>query len=202
MQRRKTILVFATTLIVVYGVAIAPWPGLSAAYLAGFQATGRALFKTWGANGRIIFKAGAHSSGPWNSELILANVENKTAMQRIYETRQAYLATVFTLALVLATPIPWRRRWKAIVLAMLLIHLFLAARLWLGLLDGFSEERMAVVHLSPFWKEAVRLAVAIFLVSPEATFVAPVFAWIVAAVRSKDLTQWFGEAKVSADDAD
>jgi hypothetical protein len=67
------------------------------------------------------------------------------------------------------------------------INAFVALRVWLGLLDAFSEERMGLIRLSPFWKEGLRLAVQISLISPEATFVVPVFIWIAVTLRSADL---------------
>lgn len=198
MSPRKRIAGFFLRLVVVYGLFILPWPGLDDAYLAAFRGIGRTLVSEFGDVGRVVFKNERHPQGDWTAVMILANVRDEVAMQRNYQTRYCYLATALTAALVLATPLPWRRRLAALVAGLVLIHLFLAARLWLGLVDGFSEARMNVVHLSPFWKQAVRLGVTVLLVSPESTFVVPVFVWLIVAIRTRDVERFINGRDASS----
>ena len=63
-----------------------------------------------------------------------------------------------------------------------------------GLLDLFSRPGvpMAMYSFSPFWKDALQLAVLISTASPELTFVVPVFIWIVVTLRRGDLERWCG----------
>lgn len=185
-RSRRPIFWFFIKLGAIYGLLIAPWPGLDTAYRAVFRAIHRPLFCDFGSNGTVTFKPEPDPADGWNSHLILTNTKSGTRMQITYRSRHAYLACALTVALVLATPLPWTRRWKSLLIALLLIHLFLAVRLGLGLLDAFSEERMGVLSFTPNLKRALQLCVVMLLVSPETTFVVPVFVWIVATFRRGD----------------
>jgi|CXWL01.1.fsa_nt_gi hypothetical protein len=183
MRPRKSILGFFLALTVVYGLLIAPWPNLDKAYLVGFRAVGRTLFSEFGSNGRVTFTTEAQPMGRWFCAVILANWKHEVWIKHDYDTRYDYLATVLTLALVSATPIPWSRKWKAVLAAMFLIHIFLVGRLFWGILYGFTDDKLAVIPLSHFWKQALFLGV---LISSESTFVVPIFIWILVSFRAGD----------------
>ena len=193
MRPRNAILRFLAFFIVIYALMILPWPGLADAYLTAANAVGARLLGTVGKSGRVAYER--DPARPWTSKQTLYNLSAKVsiAVGRDYNSRQDFLATALVVALVLATPIPRRRKALALAMGLLLINVFILWRIWIGLVDIFSEKPLEVIQLSPFWKEGVRLAVQIFVGSIEATFIVPVFVWIVVSLRRTDLQEWISK---------
>lgn len=193
MRPRNAILRFLAVFIVIYALLILPWPGLADAYLTTANAVGARVLGTVGKGGTVAYVR--DPARPWTSIQTLYNCNTKVsiAVRRGYDSRQDYLATSLVIALVLATPIPGRRKALALAMGLLLINVFVLWRLWIGLVYLFSEKQLDLIQLSPFWKEAVRLAVQIFVGSIEATFIVPVFVWILVAVRQADVQKWINQ---------
>lgn len=190
MRPRNTILRFLALFIVIYALLIIPWPGLADAYLTTTHAVAGRLLGSVGQDGLVSYQRDpAH---PWTSvqTLYKRSAKASLAVRRGYDSRQDYLATALLAALVLATPIPGRRKVPALAFGLLFINAFILWRMWIGLIDIFSEKQLDLIQLSPFWKETVRLAVQIFVGSIEATFIVPVFVWIVVALHRADLQHW------------
>lgn len=193
MQPRNAILRFLALFIVIYALLILPWPGLPDAYLATTNAVASRLLGSVGKDGLVAYER--DPTDPWTSVQTLYQRSARTsiAVRRGYDSRQDYLATALLAALILATPIPGRRKVLALALGLFLINAFILWRMWIGLIDIFSEKPLALIHLSLLWKEAVRLAVQIFVGSIEATFIVPIFVWILVALRQADVQQWIGK---------
>lgn len=193
MRPRNAILRFLALFTGIYALLILPWPGVADAYLTTANAVSARLLGTVGKGGLVAYER--DPSRPWTSKQTLYNRSAKVsiAVRRGYDSRQDYLATSLVVALILATPIPGRRKALALGLGLLLINAFVVWRMWIGLVDIFSEKQLDLIQLSPFWKEAVRLAVQIFVGSIEATFIVPVFVWIVVALRMADVQKWINE---------
>lgn len=191
MRRNRLIIGFFLRLIVLYGLLIAPWPGLDRAYLACFRAAGNTLFGTFHSAGSVRFVEDPHPSVKWPTRMIYRKRGARGEGRGRYDTRQGYLATALAMALIAATPVPWSRRWKALFWGFLLANGFVALRVYLGLLDLYSEaDPVALFHFSPFWKRALGLVVRITTVSPEFTFVVPVFIWVIVTLRRRDFERW------------
>jgi hypothetical protein len=190
MRPRNLILRSFALLVGTYILLIVPWPGVARAYLASVNAVGGRLLGDFGAEGGVVFRS--HPTKPWTSVQTLYKRSAKVsiAAERNYDTRQDYLATALVVALILATPLPRRRKAIALVLGLLLINAFVVWRIWIGLVDVFSENQLALIQLAPFWKETVRLAVQIFVGSIESSFIVPVFIWILVTFRRGDLERW------------
>ncbi|HKQ48441.1 MAG TPA: hypothetical protein VJZ71_10260 [Phycisphaerae bacterium] len=189
MRPRNAILRFLALFILIYALLILPWPGLADAYVATTNAVGARLLGTIGKVGSVAYER--DPSRRWTSKQTMYDRSAKVAMavRRGYDSRQDYLATALVVALILATPISGRRKALALAMGLLLINVFILWRIWIGLVDIFSEKPLEFIQLSPFWKEVVRLAVQIFVGSIEATFIVPVFVWIVVSLRRADLDQ-------------
>ena len=102
-----------------------------------------------------------------------------------------YLPTAEVIALILALPIPWSRRWKALFWGLVLVNGFVVLRLEITLLYWFSGDRpFALYSPGPFWSEVLVGAREVVVVSPMLTFAVPVFIWILVTFRRGDLEQW------------
>lgn len=104
--------------------------------------------------------------------------------------REGYLPAALVACLILATPVPWRRRWKALLAGLLAIHAFVALRLCVTAASGFtavSVDGQRLLPLSPFWTEVLALMDALLSADLHITYVAPVLIWLVVTVRPGDL---------------
>ena len=188
MQPRNAILRFFAHLVLFYTLFIIPWPGVAEVYLAGLCAVGNRVLGTMGRDGAVTFQSDPATK--WMCVQTLYKRGVNLAARRHHDSRPDYLTTALTASLVLATPTPWRRRGPALLLGLLLINLFVLGRIGLGLLDTFSDDQLALIRFPPFWKDSLRLAVQVFIGSIEASFIVPVFVWIVVTFRRTDLQQW------------
>ncbi len=185
MRPHRTLLRFFVLLVLIYALLILPWPGVDRGYLVCVCAVGNQFFGTIAKEGTVVFDS--HPTNNWLCSQTLTHRGTGKFARRLSLVRPDYLATALVVALVLATPISWRRKSIALLLGLLLIDAFVFWRLWLGLVDTFSDHQLALIRFTPFWKETVRLAVHIFIGSIEASFIVPVFVWILVTFRRGDL---------------
>ncbi len=173
-----------------YGLlALVPWTGLFEGYSAFSRAAGNAVFGSFGSGGMVRFRPLPEASGGMDTEIAIRNVRSPVVGRLPHSNRfSGYLPTVETAALILATPIAWPRRWKALLWGMLLINGFVALRIWITLLRGFSmDQPCALYHPSPFWREALTHLYNYVAISPTCSFVIPALIWILVSFRSSDL---------------
>ncbi len=105
--------------------------------------------------------------------------------------RQGYLPAALVACLILATPVPWKRRWKALVAGLLAIHVFLAVRLCVTAVTGWAAvfiDGKRLLAVPPFWTEVLGLMDEILSGDLHITYVAPVLLWALIALRPGDLS--------------
>ncbi|MFH1418222.1 MAG: hypothetical protein ABII12_08065 [Planctomycetota bacterium] len=191
MLQRRPITGFFLKLTLLYGLLLVPWPGLSTAYLGCLHWAGNHLYGSFGSNGLVHLDVAPEGMGQWNTLVMLMNQSSGVRAGLLYQSRQDYLATALVLSLILATPIPWKRRWKALLWGLLAIHGFVAFRLLIWLIDVFSgDNTLAIFTLSQAAKSVIHVCANALLVAPEATFVVPVPIWILVTIRRADVRRW------------
>lgn len=190
-RETKTIVAFFLRMSLIYGVLVLPWSGWREGYMGFFRSTGSVALSSWGSGGSVRFDPRTEPGKPWSTRLIFKSTRTNVTGDVFFEARQGYLATALIFALVLATPVPWSRRCKALMWGMLLINAFVFFRTGLTITHLFSDgSQHAVIELSQFWKEALGLAVKTLNRSPEFTYVMPLFIWIVVTLRKSDFEKW------------
>jgi exosortase/archaeosortase len=98
-----------------------------------------------------------------------------------------YLPTAEVLALILATPIPWVRKWKALLAGLVLVHVLVLLRVLVVLIFGFSAAgAVALFHPGPLARSALTMLFNVVAVGISFTYVAPVFLWIAVAIRQQE----------------
>lgn len=204
MFQHRPILKFFVILLVAYGALIAPWPGLDAAYLAFFRTTGNIVFHSIGPAGAVRFENQPPQGDNWATKITLRN-KRTGAEGRIdrCSARHGYRMAALVAALIIATPLPLRRRCLALFWGLLIANAILLFTTWLGFVDVFSAEGpLRQFTLSPFTTKVLLLAVRILTLSPEVPFAVPVFIWIAVAIRRQDLQRWLSAlaANPSGDD--
>jgi len=188
----KGVIRFFCLFLLFYGLLIAPWPGLPAAYTKSYRAAAGFLFKSFGSKGVVRF----HQQTDDKSKIKILFYRR----DRVYPDGQmiplgsighssrlgGYIPTAFTFALIMATPISWRRRGRALFWGMILIHVFLVSKLAIWVLYGFNHEQISLLVLSPFWKRVLSLTVNVFLRNLTFRLIVSFFIWILVTFRRKD----------------
>lgn len=192
---------FLLRVVVFYVLLAAPWPGLRQTYAAAYWAVGNAVFGSIASGGRVRFRAPPErDERKMDTAIIFVNVKTRASKSSLYNARfTAYLPTVETLALILATPIVWSRKWKALLWGLVLAHGLAALRVGIFLLHGFSgDDPNALYSPGPFWSQVLTQAHEMANIFISIMFVAPVFIWILVTFRRGDLEQWVTSATVPA----
>ena len=192
---------FVIRLLMIYGVFCIPWPGVRQGYAALYRGAGNGLFGSFGSEGVVRFRPLQAGQGRFDSEIQVGKRGSPYLRTTQYDSTSAgYLPMAETIALVLATPIPWRRRWEALLYGVLLANGFVALRVYILLLHWFSSEQpWALYKPGQFWNE-VLANVHGFTVPPACTFLVPVLIWILVTFRREDIRRFVGSTpkKVTA----
>ena len=116
--------------------------------------------------------------------------------------RQGYVPTAVLVALMLATPIAWRRKWRALALGLLLVQGFVALRVGVALLAGFSRVGLGdrrLLDVSPAAVWGLKRADQILAGDLHMTYIAPLLIWILVVVRFHGAMPWRPQALPAAD---
>ena len=209
MDTRRLVIGFCIRLVVLYTLLAAPWPGLAARYAKGFASCcdyitydifrGYVIFGT-DATARVYPILGQDL--PHDIKLVIGNRSSRalTDRPRTSSRHLGYMPAVVLACLVLATPLPWRRRALALVWGELWIHLFIVVRLALVLAYAFQGTHpYSAFSLGPFGAKALFIAYDVAAVEPVTSYVVPLFVWIVTVFRRSDLDRFRPPPTVGSD---
>ena len=197
MDTRRLVIGFCIRLVVLYALLAAPWPGLSTHYAEAFARCcnfiTHDIFKGYGifgtnATARVYAIPGDDLQH--DIKLVIGNRSSRalTDCPRTSSRHLGYMPAVVLACLVLATPLPWRRRALALVWGELWIHLFIVVRLALVLAYAFQGTHpYSAFSLGPFGAKALFIAYDVAAVEPVTSYVVPLFVWIVTVFRRSDL---------------
>lgn len=188
MPPRKTILAFLVRFVLLFALLAAPWPGVKSATGGYFRALCRLVFSADDGRRELSFETpGADSPRPDDTRIVIVNKAlmnpDGSGPVRNLDVGFGWQAVALLLALILATPIPGKRKAWALVWGLLGIQCFLL--LFLAFCIWTESAEISLVVLSPFWKatatgvqEAVR---------DQFNLAAPILIWILATFRRGDL---------------
>lgn len=192
---------FVLRFALVYAALTLAWPLARPVYRSLFCALGNTLFgSVHGGDGAVEFRP-QDTREELDVEVVLtkhgpppvrARAENKSRVV-------GYLPTISLIAFVLATPIPWKRRRRALLLGLLLVTLFVALRMGIPLVRDFSRsDALRVYELGSLSRRILGIGERALLAAPASSFVVPVLIWVLVAFRRQD---WELLAEPAADPA-
>jgi hypothetical protein len=128
--RPRALLRFAATFLLAYAAGIAAWPLLERAYAALFRTSGETLLAPFVPRGTVVFRPrAADEPGGADTEVVVKKRGNPKEVQVNFGSRKTgYLPAVFLIALIVASPVPRRRRVVALLWGLLAVHVLVAAR--------------------------------------------------------------------------
>ncbi len=178
---------FLVRLVLSYAVLIAPWPVVPEAYAAAYRTVSNVVFGSFGAEGVVHFRKPLGPSA-MDTEIAIRRRSSPDVGTTSHSARfTGYVPTALVIALILATPLPWSRRGKALLWGMLLVHVFIALRQEINLLHWFSgDSPWCLYQPGPFWSSVLKRAFGAIVVSPTLSFIVPIFIWILATFRRAD----------------
>lgn len=182
----RRILAFALRFAVAYGLLVLAWPLVRPAYRQTYCALGNVLFSGGEASTRFQSLGG---SGGLDVQLVLTKRGPPPVTARMQNSSRlvGYMPTVSLIALVIASPLPWKRRWRALLLGLLLVHVFVAFRMAIPIQNSFSNpDALQVHHPGPFGSWLLDVAERAFLSAPASAFVVPILLWVLVAFRRQD----------------
>ncbi|HUB65998.1 MAG TPA: hypothetical protein VL981_00775 [Candidatus Methylacidiphilales bacterium] len=194
MKFRSLILWFLARFVLIFGLLLAPWPGWNDLYGQGFRAASNAVFGRNEEKWMIYFEAHRETRGlaAVDSRMVIGNHElaNESGQGPVemvgLDTRSiGWLPTALTSALILATPLPWRRRIWTLAWGLLWIHGFILFSV--AVLIWNEASAVSLIALSPFWKTVADGLQYTLLTQLGASFTVPVIVWIATAFRQEDL---------------
>ena len=179
---------FVGSLLLFYALLAAPWPRVAPTYATLFRFAGNSASGALGSGATIHFGVPANHTGgadvlislktPWHSQPLATELSSRLT---------GFLPTAQVAALVLATPIPWYRRLRALFWAVLLVNCFLAARVACVVYVLYSMAAPPALLPGPILADLVSI-----VASPTPAFLVPPIAWLVITFRSEDLQSALG----------
>ena len=185
----KTIGRFFALTVVIYVLLIVRWPGVREAYRAAYCAAGETILGRFGSHGVIRFdpRIGDEIN---DVDLVLGKRTAKGIGEvpaEMSSGRVGYAPLAALVALVLATPISWGRRGRALLWGFILVNLFVLGRTALHILFLFSAPSpVRLYEPGLFWSKVLTSAYEFLFLAPACTFLAPAVVWILVTVRSGD----------------
>ena len=196
MVPRKLIIGFLWRFALGYGLLIVPWPGFNESYARYFRALGQMVFAQESGPRFVRFEAvPGELRHSLDTRIALANRAHLDAQGsgpvRYLEldTRGiGWVPTALLLALVLATPVPWRRRVWALFFGVIAIHGFILFSVAVYLWNNSTD--LGLLTLTPFWKQTTDGLEETLITQMGAGFVVPVLLWIAVTLRRQDGVRW------------
>jgi hypothetical protein len=183
---------FLLRFLVIFGLLIAPWPGLNQAYSGYFQSLGQMVFGSSGESPRkVTVEPSSGERVGLDTRIILQNTafaasDGKKLLraEEIDSRSIGWVPTALTVALVLATPIPWTRRLTALAGGLVLIHLFIFLSLQSWIWN--NSPSVSLLTLSSFWQQAVDELNYALMNQLGISFTVPVVIWTLVTFRRQD----------------
>jgi len=184
---------FFCRFVVIYVLLILPWPGLGELYSQYFRALGELAFSRDNDRRIILFEDHrlVHAFETLDTRMIMGNRDtidsngNGRTTTIDLDTRSiGWDPTALTIALILATPVPWRRRGWALLWGLLLIHGFILFTLQSWIWN--ASPGISLSTLSPFWKEVADNLQYTLITQMGVSFSVPVLIWILVTFRLED----------------
>lgn len=177
-------------------------------YQKAFRSFGEGIFGSAGNNGIVKFMevdAKEQYDPAYHTMIMMGNeVQAQQAMQKgtavnvakvyINDYMVGFLPTFTLLALLLATPMSWKRKLGAIGIGMVLITLFVISRQWVLVYTAMGNN--AYLELAEMSEGTVRFMIGlrrVFVTNIVVSMMVPFLLWGMIVFRTEDLKNWLGE---------
>ncbi len=120
--------------------------------------------------------------------------------------REAMVPMVFVISLILATPIPYRRRLVALLYGFLIVQAYILAKFFVLTFDNYRAPDFTAYHFPGIIDFFVYLSAKFFAVTGySSSVIVPLLIWIISTFRTPEiasLRDWFAKASGQASKAE
>jgi len=198
-MRLRPLIGFVVRVALLYMVMAWPWSIVTRAYASAYRSVCNACFSSMVSGGSVHFQPISEPKRDYDSEILFVNTRTGAKQLALASSRDpAYLQTAFVIALVLATPLPWRRRFLSLGASLVLVHLVILAKVCLTLVHGLNRGQVAVLHLSHGVERVVALANREAVNDIVSVLMIPVLIWMVVIFFAGDWERWLKDVDDSA----
>ena len=188
-------------LLAVYAVAfVLIWPWVGEWYGRAFREGTMDMCRTIGASWVVVLQPLERPTAHLDSEMFLIHREKRTRANQTLSSRYiGYAPTTFLLALILATPLTWRRRLIALLWGLVLTHAWIAFSMLLLIVHGYSRgDEVSIFEVSPFTRTALAFMREALVIAPVVKYTVPVVIWMLVSFRRSDWAKIFGTTETDA----
>ncbi len=194
---------FAMSAVLLYICLISIWPLIQNPFVAAVNRAANTLFGTFADQGLVIFERLTDTKNPERDTRIFFLNEEMIAQARLQTQGPAadieaqhvdiicrtvaYLPFAMLIALVLATPIPGKRKLPALAAGLVLVAVFVAFKLGIFIWLKFNDfPQLNVALLTTFWKTALTYLNYIVVINIGPSLMTPAVIWILVSFRRPD----------------
>ena len=199
MLKTQPILRFLLGFILAYAGLLIIFSFAEHQFAAHYQAMGKAAFEKFGNKGIVQFSSRADNDSNYKltTKIILFNRDQVIAARQSGQASvlgaELYLSSwyngvlpmVLLISLILASPVPWKRKLIAILVGLLVIYLFILLKMHLAIANEYLNTPS--LGILPSHSKLVKTTYEMLVANIETTFIIPVFIWILVTFRKKDL---------------
>lgn len=203
MSRIGAILAFSARFALAYGLLMAPWPGWVETYGRLYGSAAALLFSSANPDRSVRIHHLAPQPGTSAAKVVQdtevrlmirgarVGLREVPSFGTAWSSRYTGFApTALAIALVVATPISWRRRAWASAWAALLASVFSALMLAIWIHGWFySQECVWLASISETYASRARAVESLMRITtwPGPYYIAPVFIWMLVSLRPEDI---------------
>ncbi len=193
MNNRQSILRFLGRFFLFFILLMAPWPALHDIYGSMFRTGCNVVLSRFGPHGEVRWSPLMVSDNQHDTELVLIDRQTRRARRVAGDSRlYGYLPTAYILCLILATPMPTRRRPWAIAGGLALVHLYVLFRLLVFLGVAFTGRFGPELYtLGPVSGKILDFVHWVVVVSFAGWLIVPLPIWLVVSFRRADWAKLF-----------
>jgi hypothetical protein len=187
---------FILKAIVIYVFLTAPFSFYDEFYGKFYRSCGTLFFGTFHGSGMARFTEGSEKKitriDIANVTQLDANNQLKTAWVNTETRGFGYLPTVLFISLLIASPVPWRRRIISLVAGLLLVTLLVMFRLWLQIL--YLCEQFPWLNLYQFGdiqKKIIELVYQAIVIPINMVLYFVIIIWLLVTFRKDDVKSFF-----------
>lgn len=198
---------FLCVSVLLYALAVTPWPGAQEAYSRYFCSFARLMFSERTDERILHFNTvpAIQRNRTLDTRVTVirpppdAGSSGSTVMLDLDSRGLGWIPTALFCSLVFATPLSWPRRLRALLLGLLAVHVLIFIALLSSILDLYEMiPELGLDGLSPFWKSIVAGLDETLVNQLGAGLVASVLIWVVVSFRFDDIDRLRGSILRSA----
>lgn len=193
-MNNKNLIRSALLFLLFYTLLMIPWPGLKDAYATFYRNTASFLFESFGTP-NIAVRFSPLDRQYFDIKVSFFDLKKKDAHGKAVPFKEvgitsrysSYMFAAFLAALILATPVSWKRRAWALVLGFILMHIyFLAIKTSIFLLNILANSPQSPMVFNESLKKFAFFAKAAFMENLVFGFMISIFIWALVLFRKKD----------------